>query len=125
MVDSSPATNDFSVSLDDRRDDPAHRCVVVQVTGELDVNTVGGLRVALDDLLVDGVPTIVVDLRPLAFMDSSGLGALVAAHRKARVLKCAVAVVAGGGIVTRLLETTGLVRVLRVFGSVDEALAAR
>lgn len=115
-----PEVDSFSLRVDDRRNGGC-RSAVVTLAGELDVYTVSSLRATLDDLLVDGASPVVVDLTDLTFMDSSGLGALVAAHKKARVLKGALKVVCHEGVIMRLLSVTGLVRVLQLVPSVESA----
>ena len=61
-----------------RSDDVA----IVQPRGELDVATAETLRAALDRL--NGARRLVLDLRGLSFIDSSGLRLLVEIHRHAR-----------------------------------------
>ena len=117
-----PGDDSFSLRVEDRRDG-GRRSAVVSLVGELDVYTVSSVRATLDDLLVDGASPVVVDLTELAFMDSSGLGTLVAAHKKARVLRSALVVVCADGVVLRLLSVTGLIRVLHVAESVERAYA--
>lgn len=117
-----PGNQAFSLEVADRRDG-GRRSAVVTLQGELDVYTVSTVRATLDELLVDGASPVVVDLTGLTFMDSSGLGTLVAAHKKARVLRSALAVVCADGVVLRLLSVTGLIRVLHVSESVEHALA--
>jgi anti-sigma B factor antagonist len=63
----------FSISISDRDG----RAVVV-IRGELDIATAPDLEAALTERL-DAGQDVVVDLRELAFMDSTGLRALVAA----------------------------------------------
>jgi anti-anti-sigma factor len=96
---------------------------VVRVAGELDIFTSASLRQRLEALIVDGTPRLIIDLRAVTFLDSSGLGALVMAHRKLRVLRGGFAVVVEDGAVERVLVATGLKHVLRVFGTVEEAHA--
>jgi anti-anti-sigma factor len=111
----------FSLSVEDL----GSYCLV-RLEGELDVLTTAKLRAALNELLVDaGQVHLVVDLTSLTFMDSSGLGALVRAQRQARGLRGSFAVVCPEGPVLRVLALTGLVHVLRVFGSLDAATAER
>lgn len=117
-----PETDGFSLRVEERNDGD-RRSAVVTLVGELDVYTVSSVRATLDELLVDGASPVVVDLTELAFMDSSGLGTLVAAHKKARVLRSAFVVVCADGVVLRLLSVTGLIRVLHVVGSVERAFA--
>jgi len=60
-----------------RRNDAA----IVQPRGELDVATVETLRAALDEVEHSG--RLVLDLRDLSFIDSTGLHLLVALHQRA------------------------------------------
>ena len=67
----------FSISISDRDG----RAVVV-IRGELDLATAPDLEAALTERL-DAGQDVVVDLRELAFLDSTGLRVLVASHIRA------------------------------------------
>jgi anti-sigma B factor antagonist len=54
----------------------------VTVRGEIDVATAPQLREMLHDLIQGGANQIVLDCRELAFLDSSGIGLLVAARKR-------------------------------------------
>lgn len=56
---------------------------VVSVRGEVDLVSADQLRRVLDEALQDSA-RVTLDLTELTFIDSSGLSALVEAHRKAR-----------------------------------------
>ncbi|MFJ8143344.1 STAS domain-containing protein [Streptomyces sp. NPDC096013] len=61
------------------RTDRVDGVLVVTVAGEIDHETGGALREALD--LPDGAaPRVVIDLGHVTFMDSSGINLLIAAH---------------------------------------------
>ena len=99
----------FRVSVDRRGDQ-----VVVAVTGELDGATAPVLAAELDRLCDDGETRVVVDLSSAPFVDSSGLGTLVRAHKR---------LVRGGGElrlaaprpnVAYVLDLSGLDRVLPI-----------
>ena len=96
--------------------------VLVRASGELDVFTTPLLRDALLGLPLESLSAAVVDLAGLTFIDSSGLGVLVAAQKKLRTGGGALRVVCDGGPVLRMLEITGLLGTITVFGTVDEAL---
>ena len=94
--------------------------VHVTVRGDIDVHTAPLLRRTLGEVVAQGEERVVVHLDAVSFMDSSGLGALVAAHR---------AQTAGGGRfelvcelprLLRLLAITGLDRVFTVNGQAPE-----
>jgi anti-anti-sigma factor len=56
----------------------------MSVTGELDLRTVGTLSQHLNDALGQGITALTLDLRELAFMDSSGLRFLIELNDRAR-----------------------------------------
>jgi anti-anti-sigma factor len=55
--------------------------VIAAIAGEIDVSSVAQFRARLSELADNG-GTLVVDLNRVAFIDSSGLGALVATARR-------------------------------------------
>jgi anti-anti-sigma factor len=95
------------IQIQRRRDD-----VRLVLSGELDLATVARLR---DDLreAEDGADVLVIDLRAVSFVDSSGLAELVAAHKRARRRQARLVVVRGEGTsVAKVLAVSGLDRTL-------------
>jgi anti-sigma B factor antagonist len=90
----------------------------LNLSGELDLATVGELETALSDRLGDG-EHVVVDLRGLAFMDSSGVRALVGAHQAAQDGDGSLTIVRAprGNEVDRVIDVSGIATAL---GMVDE-----
>ena len=82
---------------------------VLMVRGELDLATAPELEEHIDGVL-DAGREVVVDLRDLAFMDSSGIRVLVAAH--ARAGRCGTRLIvvrpAPGSVVAKIIEISGL-----------------
>jgi anti-sigma B factor antagonist len=64
--------------------DPDAGTTTVALLGEVDVLTVDQVRVALEQALSGRPREIVVDLSELAFIDSTGLGALIFGFQRAR-----------------------------------------
>ena len=91
---------------------------LLNLSGELDLATVGELEAALASRL-DAGENVVVDLRGLAFMDSSGVRALVAAHQLAESGQGALTIVRAprGNEVDRVIDVSGIATAL---GMVDE-----
>jgi anti-sigma B factor antagonist len=81
------------------------------------------LRAALLDAAEGKNHEIIVDLSQLEFLDSTGLGALIGAHRRATENDGSVRLVAHEGQILRLLRITGLLDVFPVYPSVEAALA--
>lgn len=80
---------------------------VVSVTGELDVYNSPKLRDELSTLIDSGSSKVIIDMRGVEFMDSSGLGVLVSALRRLRD---------GGGILRLVGTQPSLKRVLAITG---------
>ena len=96
---------------------------VVATPAEIDITNAAGLRAALDQAAGNGPGTLVVDLTRTRFCDSAGMHALVDAHKRARAEGGQVLLAVSGAAVPRILEITGIDRVLPRFDSVAEALA--
>jgi anti-sigma B factor antagonist len=96
------------------------RKTVLRLFGELDVSS----SAALEDELhrVSSSSLIVLDLRELEFIDSTGLGVLVKTHQRMRDEGDQLAVIEGNGQVKRLLELTGLDQQLTIIDSAEELL---
>lgn len=96
-----------------------HSCVVVTVSGELDMFTVPTLRTALEEHL-DGEAPLVVDLTGVTFMDSTSLALLISIRRR---LPASAALRLAGAIpaVARIFTLTGLEKVFPMFDTLDEA----
>ncbi len=97
------------------------RATVVTVTGELDVASSRSLEHELDRL--GDVELMVIDLRKLSFIDSTGLGVLVRAHQRAAERQRRFALLPGTGQVERLLNLTGLDDQLTLADSVEQLLS--
>jgi anti-sigma B factor antagonist len=98
-----------------------HHLVVVR--GEVDMASVGVVRTCLRELMLAGRTEVLVDLSGVTFMDSTGLGVLVAARKQARVFRGSLGLVAPSPPVARVLSLTSLDRVFPLFGSLEDALA--
>jgi anti-sigma B factor antagonist len=95
---------------------------VVTISGEHDLSTAPNLRRRLDILLDEGTATV-VDLSPATFIDSSILGVILEARRRAVQSGIGFEVVHSNGAdaVDRVLEVTGLRAELPVHARREEA----
>jgi anti-sigma B factor antagonist len=94
---------------------------VVTPHGDIDLVTSPEFRTAVHEAIDDGADAMVVDLSDSGFIDSTALGVLVSVHRR---LGDRLTLAAARPTVRRLLEVTQFTTVIRLHGSVDEALAA-
>ena len=96
---------------------------VVSVYGELDVATAPDLKERLVDLVNEGRSRIVLDLGGVDFLDSTGLGMIVSALKRARTHGGDLRLVCTESRIARLFEITGLDKALPLLPTVDAAVA--
>ena len=89
---------------------------LVRLAGEVDTYTVPDVRAAFEAVALAPGATVVVDLRDVTFLDSSGLGAVIGLYHRARAagatlrLRC-------DGVSLRLVRLTRLDQVIDVDSS--------
>ena len=82
--------------------------VRLSLYGELDIAAAGGLDHEIADVEREGARHIVLDLRNLTFLDSTGLRSLIAADARAREEGRRLTLVQGPDVVQRVFAITGL-----------------
>jgi len=91
----------------------------IVVAGELDIASAGRLEEELTTVEADSPGTLVLDLRGVEFIDSTGLRALIAADERARAARRRLVVVRGPGAVERLFSVTQLDQRLEIVEDPD------
>lgn len=86
----------------------ADATTVISVSGELDLASSPALEEELERVAQSGAQLVVVDLRNLEFMDSTGLSVLVRAHQRAEENGRRLGLINGSQQVQRLLTLTGV-----------------
>jgi anti-anti-sigma factor len=100
---------------------------VIAVRGELDLDTAPGLEAPLEEAIVAGDASILIDLAECEFIDSTGIALIVRAWQRldhdgegsGRLVVCA-----RNEQVRRVLDITGIELSIPILESRDEALAA-
>ena len=115
-----PVVNtDFSV--EERRQGDA---VILVVGGELDLRTSPELEERLDGAFAGGAELVILDLRMIEFMDSTGLRVILGSHQRAKETGRRFALVRGADQVERVLTLTGVRDLLTIVDGPEELLAA-
>jgi anti-sigma B factor antagonist len=97
---------------------------LVRALGEIDLQTVADLDLALAQIQVDPDASVLLDLWDTTFIDSVGLGVLLSARRRAQRGPGGFAVVAEpSGAVQRVFEAAGNSETLPVYATRDLARA--
>ncbi len=80
---------------------------VASLSGEIDLSALGPLEEALAHVLEAPPSRLVLDLREVSFLDSSGLRLILRLDRSQREAGSSLTVVRGGRRVERVFELTG------------------
>ena len=97
------------------------RATVLAASGELDLASGPALEQELER--AQAAELIIVDLRSLQFIDSTGLSVLIKADHRAQAAGRRFALVNGGSQVQRLLNLTGVTDRLTVVDTPEELLS--
>ena len=106
-----------SFRVDDVRTDLA----IIRVVGRLNMVTAPRLRDLVTEAVASGRSRLVVDLAAVEFMDSSGLGALIGALKTTRQAGGDLRIAAAGEQVSMVLQLSNVDRILKPYGSADDA----
>jgi anti-sigma B factor antagonist len=108
------------MELDIQIDQSQDMCVVT-LAGEVDVYTAPRLKEKLVSAIEGGCSNVVIDMESVGFIDSSGLGVLVSALRRARERDGSVRLVCTRDNILKILRITGLDKVFPIFSEKSEA----
>jgi len=97
---------------------------VVEVQGEIDVSSADALRDELSNLLERERSDLVIDLRAVRFMDSTGLGLLVGTLKKVRLQGGTLQLVIDSERLLKVFRITALLQVFTVHDTLEAALSA-
>jgi anti-sigma B factor antagonist len=107
-------------SVEERREGTA---TVLIVTGELDLRTGPELEERMSHAFEAGAELVILDMRPVEFMDSTGLRVLLAGHQRAQASGRRFALVRGADQVERVLTLTGVRELLTIVAAPEELLS--
>jgi anti-anti-sigma factor len=99
----------------------ASGAALIRLAGEFEHEFAYTLDVQLQKVEVE-THTLVIDLRGLHFMDSAGLGRLLAARRRAARARRRLIIVRGGRVVDRVMMLAGLSDVFELVSDIPPEL---
>jgi anti-anti-sigma factor len=103
--------------------EPFAEGVQVTISGELDLVRAYTFDARMKEIEAEGPDLVVLDLRGLTFIDSAGIGRVVAAHLRARRARRRFVLVRGPRAVQRILSLTALDTVFEMVTEPEGALA--
>lgn len=101
----------------------AGRTVIVSASGDIDMLSAPALEEVIRTALRKRPAALVVDFSAVDFLASAGMGVLVAVHDDV-VPDVGFCVVADGPATSRPLRLVGIADIVRIYPTLDEALAA-
>ena len=97
---------------------------VVHLHGPIDVSSAMSLRELLGAQIDSANARVLLDLGDVALIDSSGIGILVTAHRRADTQGARFALAGATGTVARVFEMTRTNKLLAIHETVEQGVAA-
>jgi anti-sigma B factor antagonist len=95
---------------------------VVSVSGELDLDTAKRVQTGIDEAGAVGAETVIIDLSETSFTNSAALGVLVQETKRLEGRGQSLVLVTNDPRTVRVVEVTGLNRVLRTYATLHDAL---
>lgn len=97
--------------------------VVLRLAGSCTMDVASELGEAIKKLASETHRTIVLDMAALDFIESTGLGSIVAGYLRLRRHQGEIRLTAPSEAIMRLLELTRLTQLFEIYKTMDEALA--
>jgi anti-sigma B factor antagonist len=97
---------------------------IIAITGSVDALTAGELTTFLDDQVDAGHNRLAIDLSEVEYISSAGLRAILATLKRVRQYEGDLRLCGAPKSVTKVLEMSGIIGLLKSFATVDEAVAS-
>ena len=97
---------------------------VIGLNGEVDAYTCSRLREAMIEAIEDGGANLVVNMKEVEYIDSSGLGTLVGGLKRVSERQGAITIVCTNPQIRKVFDITGLVKVFPIYNSEEDAVRA-
>jgi anti-sigma B factor antagonist len=110
------------VSLEVQTRQAENGVTIIAPSGRLDVEGAPVLTAAIGEALRQGPPRLVIDMEAVSFVDSTGLGSVIAALKQVRSSQGQLRLAAPNQQARVVLELTTLDRVFPYFATLEEAV---
>lgn len=97
--------------------------VIVSLYGEIDQASTGHIREAIQtELMAEGVKNLILNLRYVTFMDSSGIGMILGRYKFLKNSGGKIILCDAGKDLMRILSVSGLTSIIPIFKNTEDAL---
>ena len=95
---------------------------VIELNGEVDAYTCSRLRETIIEAIENGADNLVVDMKEVDYIDSSGLGTLVGGLKRVSERQGVIAIVCTNPQIRKVFDIPGLVKVFPIFSAEEDAI---
>jgi len=100
------------------------RAILVKMDSELDHHVANTLREAIDSKIrCTNAVNVIFDFSKVGFMDSSGIGMIMGRYKAVKTLGGKVVVYGQNPQIKRIVEMSGIDRIVKITNSLNDALA--
>ena len=97
--------------------------LIVRVEGEMDMHAADEFRNIVDSALeASGVKNILLNLKDVTFIDSSGLGVILGRYKKVNMLGGRLTATNVRPQVIKIFQLSGMLKIMNLYSSETEAL---
>lgn len=97
--------------------------LIVKFKGELDHHSTEKARQKIDQYYFEeNLNNIILDLRDLSFMDSSGIGLIMGRYKNALEKKGKLLLVSNNAYIDRIIKMSGLLKIIEMCANIELAL---
>ncbi|AIS52407.1 anti-sigma F factor antagonist [Thermoanaerobacter kivui] len=97
--------------------------LIAKIEGELDHHVSENIKNAINEEYVKkSCRNLIFDLKNVNFMDSSGIGVIIGRYKKVKENNGKVAIVNANKQLHKLIEVSGLLRIVKCYNDIEEAL---
>lgn len=97
--------------------------LIIKLSGELDHHYSEYARDKMDgEILKSTTRNVILDFSELTFMDSSGIGVVAGRYKNISRLNGKMLIVCDNNQVIRILEMSGIFKIVPLFSNLDEAI---
>lgn len=98
--------------------------LIAGLKGELDHHNSKSTREKIDKYFLEkNLNNIILDLRGLTFMDSSGIGLIMGRYKNATSRKGKLVIVSDNSYIERILNMSGLLKIIEHYTTIDLAIS--
>ncbi len=100
------------------------QALIVSIVGELDHHSAEYIKSKVDsEIIKSSTKNMIFDFSKVSFMDSSGIGTIIGRYKKIKNLNGKTAIANISPQTKRIIEMSGLLKIIQIYESIDIAVS--